>query len=540
MAFWELDSIKAAVGGTWLARPAASTTTPAGTLAGTLATIPAARLEGCATDTRALKPGQVYVAIRGDRFDGNTFVAQAAAAGSPLAIIDDPKALPTPLPAGIAVLHVLDASLALLRLAGAYRKTLEGTRVIGVTGSNGKTTTTRLIQAVLSRTLRGTASIKSYNNRVGVPITILGAKRGDQFLICEVGTNALGEIAELAAVVQPDIVVVTSIGREHLEGLGSIRGAVSEAVALVNAVRPGGLVVMNADVPLLEEAVAPLSGATSGVASKGSNAAVAPRFQVIRFGFSSHADLRITAVEPGLDHTRFAVNDRSWHTVPLIGRHNALNAAAALAVARRLGVEPADADAGLTTARGAEMRLERSTIRGVHIINDAYNANPESMLAALETFAALPTPEAPARKVLILGDMLELGPAGPDAHREIGAAVANHRCFDLVLLVGPLSRYTADAIGDRALHVETLDAPTATRLAALLRPGDHVLLKGSRGMSLEQIIKVLDAHSSAANSLAANGSLGEVQIKSKPPTTYPTAPQAAPHSSSPTLAPPPA
>lgn len=534
MAFWELDSIKAAVGGTWLARPAASATNPANT--------PATRLEGCATDTRSLKPGQVYVAIRGERFDGNTFVAQAAAAGSPLAIIDDPKALPTPLPAGIAVLHVPDAGLALLRLAGAYRKTLEGTRVIGVTGSNGKTTTTRLIQAVLSRTLRGTASIKSYNNRVGVPITILGAKRGDQFLICEVGTNALGEIAELAAVVQPDIVVVTSIGREHLEGLGSIRGAVSEAVALVNAVRPGGLVVMNADVPLLEEAVAPLSGAALGLASGKGSTTAAPRFQVVRFGFSSHADLRVTAVESSVDHTRFAVNDRSWHTVPLIGRHNALNAAAALAVARRLGVEPADADAGLSTARGAEMRLERSTLRGVHIINDAYNANPESMLAALETFASLPTPQAqaqtqaPARKVLILGDMLELGPAGPDAHREIGAAVVNHRSFDLVLLVGPLSRHTADAIGDHVVHVDTLDATTAARLAALLRPGDHVLLKGSRGMGLERIIKALETQSPAANSTTTNGSLGEVQIKSKPPTAPPT----APHSPSPTLAPPPA
>lgn len=522
MAFWELDSIKAAVGGTWLARPDAAS---------------GARLEGCATDTRSLRPGQVYVAIRGERFDGNTFVAQAAAAGAPLAIIDDPKALPTPLPEGLAVLHVPDAGLALLRLAGAYRKTLEGTRVVGVTGSNGKTTTTRLIQAVLSRSLRGTASIKSYNNRVGVPLTILGARRGDQFLICEVGTNAIGEIAELAAVVQPDIAVVTSIGREHLEGLGSIRGAISEALALVQAVRPGGLVVMNADVPLLEEAVAPLSGSAPGKPSSapagpGSNTAESPRrapprFHLVRFGLSSHADLRVTAVEPGVERTRFSVNDRSWHTVPLMGRHNALNAAAALAVARRLGVDAADADAGLAGARGAEMRLERSTLRGIHVLNDAYNANPESMLAALETFASLPRAAGEGRRVVVLGDMLELGPAGPGAHREIGEAVVAHGGFDLVMLVGPLSKHTAEPIRrmhsmkpedertrDRVVAVEALDGAAANRLAALLCPGDHVLLKGSRGMGLERIVKALEALPTVSQA-----PLGEVQVKFKPPTT---------------------
>jgi UDP-N-acetylmuramoyl-tripeptide--D-alanyl-D-alanine ligase len=467
MEFWDLDSIKSVVGGTWLARPEHG-----------------GRAEGVATDSRSVKPGQCFVALRGEKFDGNSFISQAAGAGAALAMIDRPEALPATLAPGMAVLSVADSGLALLRLAGAYRRSLEGTRVVGVTGSNGKTTTTRLIESVLSQTLRGTASIKSFNNRVGVPLTILSAKRGDQFLVSEVGTNALGEIAELAAVLEPDIAVVTSIGREHLEGLKSVEGSVSEAVSLVAAVRAGGVVVINDEPTILGEAVTALSGANR---SKG--------LKIVRFGRGEGSDLRLTSVEPDAEGVTFVLNRRQKYRVPLLGSHNALNAAAAIAVGRRLGVSYEAIQAGLLAVAKPEMRLERVVVAGVEIINDAYNANPESVVATRATFAELPAPGAGGRRIVVLGDMLELGSAGPDAHREIGDEVAS-RGFDLAIFIGPLSLFAAERVrrtwpGERVLPLDPLDAASAAGVSALFRAGDRVLLKGSRGMGLERIVTAL-------------------------------------------------
>lgn len=468
MAFWDFESIKAVVGGTWLARPEQG-----------------GRVDGVVTDSRAIKRGQCFVALRGEKFDGNSFVAQAAAAGAAMAVVDRPEAVHGLPASDMAVLSVADTGLALLRLAGAYRRSLEGTRVIGVTGSNGKTTATRLIQSVLGQELRGTASIKSFNNRVGVPLTILGAKRGDQFLICEVGTNALGEISELAAVVEPDIAVVTSIGREHLEGLGSIEGSVSEAVSLVAAIRPGGVAVINDEPAILGDAVTSLAGAKR---AKG--------FKVVRFGRSELADLRLTSVEADMDGVTFTLNRRQKYRVPLLGSHNALNAAAAVAVGRRLGVSQGAIEAGLLAVKGAEMRLERATVASVQIVNDAYNANPESVLASLATFAELPAPAAGGRRIVVLGDMLELGSAGPDAHREIGDAVGKTAGVDLAVFIGPLSLSGAERLrriwpAERVVHVESLEARSAAKVAGLLRAGDRVLLKGSRGMGLERVVSAL-------------------------------------------------
>lgn len=463
MSFWTFENIKSVLAGTWITRPD-----------------PAARPFGASNDTRSLKPGQLYFAIRGERFDGNDFVRQAADAGSPLAIVDRPEKLPAGLPASFGIIAVKDAGAAILRLAAAYRASLDGTRVIAVTGSNGKTTTTRLCEAILSRALRGTASPKSFNNRVGVPISILNARKGDQFLLCEVGTNAPGEIAELAEVVRPDIAVVTSIGREHLEGLGSVKGAADEAAALLAAIKPNGTAVINADAPEINERL-PVLSARGG-------------WKVIRFGQATDADLRITDIQPGTESVRFRLNDRTWYSTPLLGRHNAWNAAAAVAVARRAGVPQDQIEQGLADARGAEMRLQRLREGGVEFINDSYNANPESMLASLETFATLfPDPLAAGRRVAILGDMLELGVHAEPCHREIGSALARSVAFDAVLLIGPNMRHAADAYASEGgtLPVLCIDraAPDyAEQAAAFLAPGDAVLLKASRGTSVDRVI----------------------------------------------------
>jgi UDP-N-acetylmuramoyl-tripeptide--D-alanyl-D-alanine ligase len=377
-----------------------------------------------------------------------------------------------------------------------------------VCGSNGKTTTTRLVHAILSVRLRGSCPAKSFNNDIGVPLTILAAREGDQFLICEVGSNAPGEIALLASVVQPDIAVITSIGREHLEKLGSLEGVAREEAAVLRDIRPGGAAIVTADSPLLADALRVLtaSGRTA-----------------ITFGKSDHADLRLSSLEhfasqashgtnlgtpshegahPPADSIRFGVNARSTFTTPMVGEHNALNAIAAIGVARRMGLSDGDISVGLAGAVGPDMRLQRSCVGGVTIINDAYNANPESTLAALRTFAQLYG--SAARRVVVLGDNRELGDAGPDAHRELGRAAVELASIDRLICVGELAALAAEvfqaARGPQAVaRFADLEAGCDRDAARLLQAGDAVLLKGSRRMGLERIVTAL---AGAATSVA--------------------------------------
>ncbi len=466
--FWTPEGIRAAAGGTWQARPDTGANEP---------------LTGVSIDSRCVAPGNIFIAIKGETTDGHLYVEQAARAGAALIIVSSDVNLAA---LGSAnVLRVADTRTALLRLGAAWRKQLEGTRVISVVGSNGKTTTVRLIDAALGSAMRGTASIKSFNNAIGVPLTILGAKRGDQYLICEVGTSAPGEIATLSQVVQPDIAVITSIGREHLEFLGSIKGVATEESSVLDHLRPGGLGVVTAESPELDEVLrarasrpGPLAGCT-----------------LIRFGTSPTADIRVASVEPTPDGTRFALNDKAAFTIPLIGPHNASNAAAAVAVARRLRIADEDIRRGLSAVKGAAMRLERTRIGDIELINDAYNANPDSVLAAIGTLGSL-SPRPGGGRVLVLGDMLELGPEGPALHDDVLRAVAGDAGIDRVVLVGPLmaarARLVASVRGEPSvIALPDSTADNATRAAALVSRGDVVLLKGSRGMRLERIAEAI-------------------------------------------------
>jgi UDP-N-acetylmuramoyl-tripeptide--D-alanyl-D-alanine ligase len=503
-AFWNPDAVRAALGGAWVARPPVPG--PPG----------APPLAGVSTDSRAIRPGQVFVAIRGDTHDGHAFLRDAVERGASMLVIDEAAALPAAgLGRPVAVVRVPETRRALLRLAAAYRQTLTATRVIAVAGSNGKTTAKRLIDAVLSVRLRGTCSPKSFNNDIGVPLTILAASPADQYLLCEIGTNAPGEVHALAQAVQPDVAVITSIGREHLEGLGSLEGVAREEASLLAHLRPGGVAIVTADSPHLAEHLRPVAN-------------------VVTFGRAAHADLRLSAVEhapspggggPHLGALRFAVNGRATYTLPLIGEHNALNALAAIAVGRRMGLADEQIADALAAASPAEMRMERLSIRGIDLINDAYNANPESMLAALRTLVAVGP--AAARRVAVLGDMLELGAAAPDAHREIGRAIlelddaaraGGGAGINLVVIVGHLGLFIAERLSagavspcpasdgasapsapdrsrawpaDRYTLVSDLDDGRAASVAALLKPGDLVLLKGSRRMRLERIVEAL-------------------------------------------------
>ena len=488
MSFFTPETIKAAVRGTWLAKPAE------GTVVGPI--------QGASIDSRSIKPGQLFVAVRGEKFDGHEYVAKVMAEGCPLVIIDRDDVVigGGGGDANAYVLKVASTRKALLRLASAYRRTLTHTKVIAVCGSNGKTTTVRLLDTVLATRLRGTASQKSHNNDIGVPLTILSAKPSDQYLICEVGTNAPGEIAALAAVVEPDIAAIVSIGREHLELLGSRAGVAKEEACVISAIRGGGLLVATADAPELTEYFK-LAPAT------------------LTFGKAGSADVRLTAfahrpLASGAMGIAWQVNDRTWFEAPLFGEHNACNALAVIAIARRLGIDDDYIAAGLATATGPEMRWQVTRIAAadghggvgsIEIINDAYNANPESTLAAISTFAAMyparPGEAGGTRRVIVLGDMLELGSEGASLHAEIGAAIAGANAADVLVTVGPLAAEAAATAGSATagwpaeiVTIDAMDERGQAEVIARLRAGDVVLLKGSRGTRLERVIGPLKAH----------------------------------------------
>lgn len=500
MTFWTPDHLRAATNGSWIVRPP-------------LIELPKDRpadlplpplhapISGLCTDSRTVKAGQAFLALRGEKFDGHAFLAEVARAGSPILIVDDASGVP---PGGFepacGVLKVDDTAKALLRIAAAYRKSLARTKVIAVCGSNGKTTTTRLLEQILSKSMRGTASIKSFNNAVGVPLTILGAKENDQYLICEVGTNAPGEIALLGEVVRPDIAVITSIGREHLEKLGDRAGVAKEEASILAFLKPGattgGWAVVTADAPELADHI-------KGVPN------------LVTFGRSKDATLRLTATKHIVDETGapmlvFTINGRQECRLPLVGEHNALNAMAAMAVARRLGIDEARSCAALASARGADMRLAITDIGGVTVLNDAYNANPDSMIAGIDAAMAMRRAiPGRTRTALVLGEMLELGAASESSHKAVAAHIAERARSDeggieLVVLVGAGMVAARDELvsagwtRDRLAYLPNVDGDAAGEVAGMLSRGDLVLVKGSRRVRLERVVEALKETMGAA------------------------------------------
>ena len=431
------------------------------------------QITGVSTDTRTCKAGDLFFAIRGERFDGHAFLSQAASAGCAAAVV----AMSAKLSDGIGaefpcgLVFVDDATAALGELAAYHRDMIPPT-VIAVTGSNGKTTTKRIIHHILSKRFKGTCSPKSFNNNIGVPLTLLGACAGDDYVVCEVGTNAPGEIAALASIIRPNIAVITSVGPTHLERLGTVADVAVEKASLLGRLHQSGLAVVWADSGELNAALR------------------AWRCKTVRFGAAESADLRLTGYRPSGSSQSFQLNGRLRVELPLAGRHNAFNALAAIAVAQRLGFTPQEAAAALADFAGGDMRLEWLTVGSVRVINDAYNANPASMLAA----AAVLAEAQGSRRVLIAGDMRELGDQSRALHERSGADIAAMN-VDLLIGVGELGRYIARGASEGGKAAESFDSveEARSRVAGLLREGDVVLVKGSRAMAMERLIEPIRA-----------------------------------------------
>ena len=451
-----VEEIRDAVHGRWMAR-------------GQMTTV-----QGITTDTRRAGAGQVFFALRGQRTDGHTYLSQAADAGCVAAVVAADAELAGQVLGAFSagVIAVADTTAALGDLAARHRKLVSAPAVIGVTGSNGKTTVKRMIHHILARRLKGTCSPKSFNNEIGLPLTLLGVSPGDDYVICEIGTSAPGEIAALSKIARPNLAVITSIGPAHLERLGSVDRVAVEKASILGELAGDGLGVIWADSPQLAKAVR------------------YHRCKLISFGESPDADLRLTGFEQVGRGQRFQFNGRLWVDLPMPGRHNAMNALAAIAAAQRFGIDQADSAAGLADFGGESMRLEWTEVGSGAIINDAYNANPASMAAAADVLAGCKG----GRKVFVVGDMRELGDQAEEMHVQVGCDAAE-RGVDLVIAVGPLGRYIARGASDRgreAVEFESVES-AAGALARLLRPGDTVLVKASRSMGLEGLIPAIRA-----------------------------------------------
>jgi UDP-N-acetylmuramoyl-tripeptide--D-alanyl-D-alanine ligase len=436
------------------------------------------RFAGVTTDSRRLARGELFVAIRGDAHDGHDFLADAAARGAGAVVVERSHAERR---LGCGMIAVRDTLAALGDIASFHRRR-HRPRIVAVTGSNGKTTTKEMLAAILERALgpgRVLRTTGTQNNLVGLPLTLLRMAGTEEAAILELGMNGPGEIWRLAQIAEPDVGVITCVAPAHLEGLGSIHGVAEAKAELYRRLRPSATAVVNADDPLVAASARAFPGRKIPFGTGGEGLAVEAQ----------------DIVDRGLDGIEFRLAVER-HDVPVRlavpGRHNVTNALAAAAAGHALGIRLDALQAGLEAFQPPGMRMEVTQLpTGVTVLNDAYNANPASMAAALRTLAA----SRGRRRAAVLGEMRELGAEAVRAHRELGAtAAAVH--VDALFLLGAhadavragaeAAGFPADRITIAATHEELGD-----RLAAWCRAGDLVLLKGSRGAAMEEVLRHL-------------------------------------------------
>jgi UDP-N-acetylmuramoyl-tripeptide--D-alanyl-D-alanine ligase len=421
-----------------------------------------------ATDTRTVAAGDLFVALKGEKFDAHEFLADAVAKGAAAVVVHD-AARGRKL--GVPVYVVDDTTRALGRLA-RYRRRAWARPVVGVVGTNGKTSTKELVRAALGSRLRVHATVGNYNNLVGVPQTLFALPDDADIAVIEMGTNQPGEVAALRAIVEPDIVVVTSIAEEHLEGLGDLEGVLREEISACDGV------------PV---AITPASQPEVGEAAR------SRAKRVVRAGLDD-GDLRASRFAVAPDGTGSLELDGTEVRVPLRGVHNLRNAMLALAAAREAGISVADAARGIAAMPSPPMRVAFESHGGVTVINDAYNSNPGSARAALELLEHAGNGR---QRVAVLGTMLELGAQADRLHDEVARAALAQQ-IDLVVGVGGFADALARVAPGDARAIGGADPAAAWDAArSRLQRDAVILLKGSRGVRLERLVPLISEWASA-------------------------------------------
>ena len=448
----------------------------------------ATRFESVGTDSRRVRDGELFVALRGERFDAHDFVPDALAGGAVAALIDHQgfARLRTARP----LLVVEDTLVALGRLAAYWRSRFD-IPLIGVTGSNGKTSVKEMCAAIMREHLQGEdtvlATVGNLNNDIGLPLTLLGLREGHRAAVVELGMNHPGEIARLAAIARPTVAIVTNAQRAHLEGLRSLDEVAREKGAIYTAGREDAVAVINADDARADYWRSLVAGR-----------------RMLTFGIARDADVRGSAIVHGLgvelEVDSFAGHARIVLRVP--GEHNARNALGAAAACLAAGVGLDTVVAGLQAYIGTCGRLQKVTgPRGTCIIDDTYNANPDSVRAAIDVLAAMP-----GRKLLVLGDMGEVGETAAQVHDEVGG-YAKSRGVDALFAFGDLSLLAARNFGDGGRHFGSIESLVAA-LAPYFAADTTVLVKGSRFMRMERVVEAL----LAARDAGAAGPQGDSDV----------------------------
>ncbi|MDP4086417.1 MAG: UDP-N-acetylmuramoyl-tripeptide--D-alanyl-D-alanine ligase [Bacillota bacterium] len=430
-------------------------------------------VEGISIDSRKIEKGNLFVPFKGEHMDGHKYVADAIQRGAAAAFWQ--RDVPNP-PMELPILIVEDCLKAVQELARKYRTELH-VKVVGITGSNGKTTTKDITANLLSLKYKVQKTEGNYNNHLGLPLTVLGLREDTEIAILEMGMSGRGEIDFLTKLARPDAVIITNIGESHLLDLGSREGIAEAKLEIMSGLQDGGLAVLNGDEPLLMERIHQYKG----------------NIQVKTFGRSKLNDLyptEITQLEHGNDFKVNGVNES--FRLPVLGTHNILNALSAMLIANYFAISFEEMDKGLANVKLTNMRME--LVEGKHgekVINDAYNASPTSMLAAIELVSNL---QGYTKKILVLGDMLELGPQEEQYHLQVGKEL-HAKKISMLFTYGNLGLKIAEGaravLGEEKVFAYTNKQELIDELKKHVDEATLVLVKASRGMKLEEVVTSL-------------------------------------------------
>lgn len=427
---------------------------------------------GVTTDSRKIFDGALFVALKGENFNGEDFVEEAIKKGAKVALVS--KDFSQEISDGVII--KVDDTLAAYQKIAAYWRDKFNIPIAAITGSTGKTTTKDLTASVLSGLGKVQKTSANFNNEIGVPLTLLGLDETHKAAVVEIGMRGLGQIEALAKIVKPNIAIVTNVNETHMELLGSMENIAKAKGELVQAIGAGGTVILNADNPY--------TSAMKDIVNSG--------VTVITHGLEHDADLKAENIKVASGTTDFDLKYKgeSYHfDLPIIGRHNISNTLAAIAAGISVGLTFEKIRSSLATLVTTKMRFEVIHRDGITIVNDAYNASPASMRAAIKTASEI----YDIRKIAVLGDMFELGAVAEKAHREVGAYVAENG-FDILITVGELGKFIAEgakSAGMEKVFVTDSHEDAAKTLRGVLKRNDVILFKASHGMHLEKVIDMI-------------------------------------------------
>ena len=423
------------------------------------------------TDSREPSYQGLFIPLIGEHFDGHQFIFDAIERGAVAALWQGDRPLPDTLNPSFPIFYVDDTLVALQELAATYRQLVDPI-VIGITGSNGKTTTKDLVTSVVQTQFQTHATEGNFNNHIGLPLTILGMPRHTEILVLEMGMNNYNEINRLTDIARPDYAIITNIGESHIEFLGSRAGIAQAKLEIIHGMDQQGVLIIDGDDPLLTEKNYPL--------------------HLIRCGFQLDNDVSLKLKSISIAQTVFHLLDEDrLYTVPLAGKHHAKNAAFAVIIGRKLNISVENIQKGLEQCNHTGMRFETVMGRnGVTIINDAYNASPTSMKAAIEVVKHL---NGFKHKVLVLGDIFELGHYAEELHRSVASAIDAH--ITVLFTYGKHAKHIVEAVDEQLVNLNrqhfTSQEELTKALEPYLKPDTVILCKASRGMQFETIVHAL-------------------------------------------------